>query len=266
LQQVIMNLITNAAEAIGDRPGDVILTTGTTQVDRAELETYHLAGDVGAGNYVLLQVADTGSGMTPATLQRIFDPFFTTKFTGRGLGLASVLGIVRSHNGAIRVTSEAGKGTTFRILLPAAGAAAARPAPVLANWTGGGTVLVVDDEAHVRQVAAAMLRQLGMDVLEASGGDEAVRHVREHRHEIGWVLLDASMPGLSAPDALRAMREIAPELAVVMMSGFGERELQERFRGMNLRGFLQKPFTFEDLSTKLSAWLGAGSVGKPKPS
>jgi PAS domain S-box-containing protein len=263
LQQVIMNLITNAAEAMGDRPGEVVLTTGTTPVTRAELATYHLAGDVKEGRYVFLEAADTGCGMPPETLQRIFDPFFTTKFTGRGLGLAAVLGIVRSHKGAIRVTSQVDKGTVFRILLPAGGRAAAAAPPAATVWSGSGTVLVVDDEPPVRQVAAAMLRELGMTVLEAGSGEAAVRQLRDHGAEVGWVLLDASMPGLSGAETLRALRQIVPRLVVVMMSGYGERELQERFRGQDVRGFLQKPFTFEDLSGKLNELLGHPVPGVP---
>jgi PAS domain S-box-containing protein len=255
LQQVVMNLVSNAAEAIGDQPGQVTLTTGLERVTREDLAAFHLAQDVPEGEYVTLDVTDTGAGMAPGTLDRIFDPFFSTKFTGRGLGLAVVLGIVRSHKGAIRVRSQPGGGTSFRVLLPPAPqpAPAQDPAPV--DWRGSGTVLVVDDDAAVREVAALMLRQLGLTALEAGSVAKALDVLKLHAGDVHWALLDAGMPGPDGAGAVRALRDVVPDLTVVVMSGHSERELLERFSGMNIRGFLQKPFTFDDLQSKLAEWL-----------
>ncbi|HEX7926067.1 MAG TPA: PAS domain-containing protein, partial [bacterium] len=169
IQQIVMNLITNASEAIGDAPGAIHLTTGQVIADRTYLATGYLADAMPEGEYVFMEVTDTGTGMTDEVKARIFDPFFTTKFTGRGLGLAAVLGIVRSHHGSIHIHSDPGKGSTFRVLLPAApGATPAAKAPqsaASATWRGSGTVLVVDDEPVVRSVLQRQLSSLGFQVV-----------------------------------------------------------------------------------------------------
>ncbi|MCX5768755.1 MAG: PAS domain S-box protein, partial [Candidatus Hydrogenedentes bacterium] len=211
LHQVIMNLITNASDAIGDEPGVISISTRTIKADRTYLSKTFLNDNLGDGLYVCLEVSDTGCGMDATTLQRIFDPFFTTKFAGRGLGLAAVLGIVRGHKGAIKVYSEPSNGTTFKILFPATAfdadgadgesGDAARAKNVLAGWQGSGTLLVADDETTARQVAKDALETYGFKVIGAVNGKEAVEMFQQHQDEIVAVLLDLMMPVMSGEEA-----------------------------------------------------------------
>ena len=250
LRQIVMNLVINASEAIGERSGIVALTTGLARLDQAYLATLHQADDLAPGDYVFLEVSDNGCGMDAATLARIFDPFFTTKFTGRGLGLAAVLGIVRGHRGAIKVYSEPGRGTTFRILLPCADgpADAGEPAaPAGPAWRGRGTVLVVDDEETVRAVSARMLEHCGFTVELAPDGREAVERFRQAPARYDLVLLDLTMPHLDGEETFRQLRHLRPGVRVLLMSGFNQQEAVSRFTGKGLAGFLQKPFEADAL-------------------
>jgi CheY-like chemotaxis protein len=190
--------------------------------------------------------------MTPAVMARIFDPFFSTKFTGRGLGLAAVQGIIRIHKGAIRAASEPGRGTAFRALLPCAAELAGAPAgepPPQAGWQGDGTVLVVDDEETVRTVASRMLESLGYRVVQAVDGQEAVERFRAAPDQFSWVLLDLTMPRLDGEQAYAEMKRLRPDVRVVLMSSYTEREVGPRFAGKELAGFLQKPFPLSALLT-----------------
>jgi two-component system, cell cycle sensor histidine kinase and response regulator CckA len=252
VRQVIMNLLTNAGEALGGAGGRVTIATGTTRADAG-------TADLPPGLYVTCSIADTGCGMDEATLQKIFDPFFTTKFTGRGLGLAAVLGIMRGHQGAVRVVSEPGLGTTFTLLFPAASrpaeSVAAAPAPAVA-WRGEGTALVVDDDESCRSVARAMLEHAGLQVLTARDGGEALAVLRAHGPTISVVLLDLLMPGMDGETAYREMRRQEPGLRVVLMSGYNEQDVTSRFAGQDRVRFLQKPFRAADLWTLLQETLG----------
>jgi PAS domain S-box-containing protein len=252
IRQIVMNLVTNAADAIGNKEGRIAVTTGTVAADRAYLAQTYLAPDLPEGCYVFLDVSDTGAGMTPEVQKRIFDPFFTTKFAGRGLGLAAVLGIVRAHHGALKVYSEPGKGTTMRLLLPAARRAAepAEPRPAI-PWRGQGLALVVDDEPAVRDVAARLLQELGFDTLPARDGAEAVEIYRREAGRVRLVLLDLTMPLMDGEETFRALRTVNPAATVVLMSGFTQQESMERFAGMGLAAFLQKPFSLEVLRETL---------------
>jgi PAS domain S-box-containing protein len=250
VRQIIMNLVLNASEAIEDRPGRIRITTGTMTADRAYLSATHLAPDLPPGRYVFLEVSDTGRGMSRETQSRIFDPFFSTKFTGRGLGLAAVIGIVRSHRGALRVESEEGRGSTFRLLLPASThatrAEAASRTPEQA-WRGTGVALVIDDEPAVRHVAQRMLGAFGFEVVTAASGQEALARLRERPQAFAVVLLDLTMPGMSGDETYQHLRTIRTDLPVVLMSGFSHQEAAARFDGHVLAGFLQKPFRLERL-------------------
>jgi CheY-like chemotaxis protein len=244
IQQVVMNILLNASEAAGDSPGRVRIRTGLT-ARTAEQFSPHLQTIVAPGSYAFLEVRDNGSGMTPETLKKIFDPFFTTKFTGRGLGLAAVLGIIKGHQGDIEVETETGQGATFRVLLPAvqsAAAATGAAAGATAAPAAGQTVLVVDDEEIVRNVASAALGRGGFRVLTAGNGAEALDLLRAEP-AISLVILDLTMPVMSGEQALPLIQELRPGLPIVLSSGFSEAEIARRFNSAGLAGFLQKPYT-----------------------
>ena len=250
IRQVIMNLIINASEAIGNKSGVVSLTTGYIECDKGYLTDTHLDEDLVEGPYVFLEVGDTGSGMDADTVQRIFDPFFTTKFTGRGLGLAAVLGIVRGHNGAIKVYSESGKGTTFKLLFPALGAPAQQQAlesELDVNWKASGTILLVDDEDALRSLGKRMLERIGFTVISARDGREALTIYREKTSEIACVLLDLTMPHLDGEETFRELRRINAGVNVILTSGYNEQDVVQRFSGKGLIGFIQKPYKMSNL-------------------
>ena len=258
IRQVIMNLVINASEAIGDKSGVITLSTGMTWIDRNYLQGTLMDPDLPDGDYVFLEVADSGCGMSPESKARIFDPFFTTKFTGRGLGLAAVLGIVRGHKGTLKVYTEPGRGTTFKLLFPAVkGAAEATNAAVTAQsaWHAAGTVLVVDDEESIRSTASRMMRVVGLTPVIASDGREAVEIFRAEPGRFHLVLLDLTMPHLDGAQTFTELRRIRPDVTVVLMSGFNAQEALIPFNGKGLAGFLQKPFTFSSLKTVIQSVL-----------
>ncbi len=260
IRQILMNLITNASEAVGDKSGVVSITTGMVEATREYLQTVYMSGELAEGYYVFLEVSDTGCGMDEETQSKLFDPFFTTKFAGRGLGLAAVLGIVRGHRGAIKVYSEPGEGTTFKVLLPCG----EQPAPPVGvegvepaeAWKGSATVLVVDDEETVRNIAKRMLEKIGFTVLTAADGREAVEVFGEHPDEIATVLLDMTMPHLNGEETFRELRRIRPEVRVILSSGYNEQEATNRFTGKGLAGFIQKPYEYSKLVAEFRGVLG----------
>jgi two-component system cell cycle sensor histidine kinase/response regulator CckA len=260
IRQVVMNLITNASEAIGEISGVVTLSTGVMDCDEAYLQG--VVGDSEShpvGQYVFVEVSDTGCGMDPDTMARIFDPFFTTKFTGRGLGLAAVMGIVRGHKGALRVYSEKGRGTTFKILFPAysqppKGLEALEV--VATDWHGKGLILLADDEESIRSMGRHLLERAGFEVLTASDGGEAVDLYQRHHEVVRLVVLDMTMPHMDGEACFRELRRIAPEVRVIMTSGYNEQDVVERFVGKGLAGFVQKPYKAADLLPKIREALG----------
>jgi PAS domain S-box-containing protein len=252
LQQVVMNLLINAGEAIAPgKSGTVVLRTGVHSVEAHSAQSASAQGNLPPGAYVVLEVEDTGAGMDPATLARIFDPFFTTKFTGRGLGLAAVLGIVRSHNGLLQVDSEPNKGSTFRILIPVtsdrAPEAAAAPASRSRKSRAAELILFVDDEEIVRDVGKAALERDGFSVLLAGNGSEALDVYQRLGHEIVAVVLDLTMPVMGGEETLRRLKALRPNARVVLTSGYNDVEVAHQFAGKRLAGFLQKPYTAEAL-------------------
>jgi len=253
MQQVVMNLVINAAEAIGERSGTISLRTGRATIT-ADEEAAPFTGEPPApGEYVVLEVTDDGCGMDPETTARVFDPFFTTKATGRGLGLAAVHGIVRSHHGALRIVSAPGGGTTFRVLLPAsASPAETRRSEATPALEGGGLVLVVDDENLLRRAARQIIEHFGYGAIEAEDGYAAIEIFRERSREIAVVLLDMTMPGMSGEETFHELRRIRPDACVVLSSGFNELEATRRFSGAEFAAFLQKPYTAEQLAQCLA--------------
>jgi PAS domain S-box-containing protein len=251
LQQVIMNLVLNASEACEGKQGLVTITTGRESVKRTAQPSAHLGLDILEGHFAFVEVKDNGAGMTPQTQARMFDPFFTTKFTGRGLGLSAVLGIVRAHSGGVGVESELGRGTTFRVLLPVATWAPDVPRAVSAAAIvqGTGTVLVVDDEEVVRTVATRILQSLGFSVLTANDGQACVDALRGAQQSFVAVLMDLTMPRLDGVAALEQLRQLGVKVPVILMSAYDEQDAVGRLSGT---GFLQKPFTSEMLSDALA--------------
>jgi PAS domain S-box-containing protein len=255
IRQIIMNLVLNAAEAIGSQPGRIRITTSAVTLRDGDLPDALPAGTHLAGAFVRLEISDNGSGMAPDVLQRIFDPFYTTKFAGRGLGLAAVLGIVRSHDGALTVHSDVGLGSTFRVYLPATAGApvatipttSAVPAPA-----GSSTVLVADDEDSVRALITALLRRVGYTVVAVETGDEALRRFTAEPDRFQLALLDITMPGIDGLSALRRMRELRPALPCVILSGHSEQDAAGPFGGTGATTFLQKPFEIADLMQALA--------------
>ncbi len=252
IRQIIMNLVINASEAIGDDSGVIAISTGCMECDEPSLKELWLTDAIPAGEYVFLEVADSGCGMDEDTLARIFDPFFTTKFTGRGLGMAAVLGIVRGHRGAIKVQSEPGKGSFFKVLFPAGSRQAEQPNGVdgAETWRGSGVALLVDDEETVRSIGGEMLLELGFEVVMASDGNEALEKFKA-RPEIGVVILDLTMPRMGGEHCFRELRRLDPNLRVIMSTGFSEQEIAQKFAGMGLAGFVQKPYNFSVLRDAL---------------
>jgi len=254
LRQIVMNLVINAADAIGERTDGHIEVRTFMRVLAPEFFADAVQSPARkGGTYVGLEVSDNGGGMSPEILKRIFEPFFTTKFSGRGLGLAAVLGIVQSHRGALFVESTPGKGTVFRLFLPGSALPAQDPGPAPAGRPPSlrGTVLVVDDEASVRLVAIKALRATGLEVIEAGDGQEALQTYRERAADINLALLDLTMPGLSGEETLRQLRALAPTVPVVIMSGYSEGEIMARCANLGVSGYLAKPFEVSDLVTRL---------------
>ena len=254
LRQVIINLVTNASEAIGERSGVVTMSTGTVKVRLDQLKHWYVAGTLPPDLSVYLDVRDTGCGMTDETLPKIFDPFFTTKFTGRGLGLAALLGIVRAHGGAVAVKSQPGRGTHFRLLFPSAlpKELENKKASVTdLDWRGTGTILVVDDEEDVRIASKLILEEIGFRVMTAEDGRAGLAEFQEHRHDITVVLLDLTMPHMNGQELLKEIREINQGIPVILSSGYTEEDALKRFSGTGINGFIQKPYQVEALIDKI---------------
>ena len=260
IQQVVMNLIVNASEALGEDTGTITVSAGSVECDRSSLRGMLLGERLREGRYVYLEVTDSGCGMDEETLTKIFDPFFTTKFTGRGLGLPTVLGIVRGHRGAISVRSGKSAGTTFRVIFPASMCPAEliAEAPVQSgDWQGSGTVLLVDDEEMVRSVAKRMLEHLGFGVLLAADGAEAVEMFRSWQQPIACVILDLTMPRMDGVETLAALRAVSGDVPVILSSGYSEHDVSNRFAGKGFAGFIEKPYRLATLEDKIRSALGA---------
>jgi PAS domain S-box-containing protein len=259
LQQVIMNLVLNGAEAIGAAGGSVVVLIGPRQVDELCLRTVLAGSLLAAGRYTVLEVRDTGCGMDEATQAKIFDPFFTTKFSGRGLGLAAVMGIVREHRGALKVYSAPGQGSTFKVLFPVL----TEPAPALRgdesaqSLRGSGHILVADDEELIRTFAKAALEHFGYTVTLARDGREAVNLFDRSPDAFDLVFLDLTMPVINGEEVFRHLQTARPGLPVLLSSGYNENAAVRQFAGKGLAGFIQKPYSTRSLAERIKATLSS---------
>ena len=246
LRQVVMNLITNASDALGETSGMISISTGIRFIQRIEMIDYLLKDNITDGEYSFLEITDTGCGMNSDALQRIFDPFYTTKFTGHGLGLAAVIGIVRSHRGTLAVDSTPGSGTTFRVYFPVIKelpqSAASEAKPPIDTLGRGGLYLVVDDEETTRVVAAEMLRHFGYEVIVACDGREGVEKFKLHADRLCGVILDMTMPIMDGEEALKEMAEFNGKVPVILSSGYCEQDITDRVEKRAVAGFIQKPY------------------------
>jgi two-component system cell cycle sensor histidine kinase/response regulator CckA len=261
IRQVVMNLITNASEALGEKDGVITITTARVRLGRNSLTKRGL--DLPAGTYLRVEVKDTGCGMADEIQARIFDPFFTTKFTGRGLGLAAVQGIVRDHGGATNILSAPGQGTCFQVFLPCLDQPV-RYAPaigILASaadaGSASGTVLMVEDEETLRIAVSKRLRKRGFAVIEANDGAVAVDLFRANKPDVGVVLLDMTLPGMGGREVLAELRAIRPDVKVVLTSAYSRETAAPMFEASQVSGFIRKPYHFGDLLQLLSVTLSS---------
>ncbi|MFQ5518389.1 MAG: response regulator, partial [Mariprofundus sp.] len=259
MQQIVLNLITNASEAIEGKSGVISIATGAMQVDADYLNGCIGSGTIEPGRYISLEISDTGCGMDAETQKKIFDAFFTTKFTGRGLGMSAMLGIVKGHQGALRIYSEPGDGTTIKIIFPISDEQVARAEPLrdtAPKWVFSGTALVIDDEETVREVASVMLEEVGFEVITANDGVEGVEIFSQNRDKVELILLDMTMPKMGGEACFSELRRIQPDVKVILSSGYNEQDATSRFAGKGLAGFIQKPYAPEALVEKLQEILG----------
>jgi PAS domain S-box-containing protein len=264
IQQLVMNLVLNGAEAIGeDQTGVVAVTTGIQRVTDAYIQQILGGQEILAGNYVSLDVSDTGCGMNEATVARIFDPFFTTKFAGRGLGLAAATGIVRGHKGILKVHSVPGKGSSFRVLFPAS---EGQPISGRCDFDekdlkGSGTILVIDDEEVVRRAARSALEHYGYTVILAENGKDGLELLNNLDYAVDLVVLDMTMPGMSGEETLDHLRAIRRALPVVLSSGYNEAEAMRTLTAKGLAGFVKKPYSASRLAEQIKIALTSRPVG-----
>ncbi|HEY3838356.1 MAG TPA: PAS domain S-box protein [Bryobacteraceae bacterium] len=251
LRQILINLLTNASDALNDKPGSIDVKTGSLWIGENEYPVVGSQSTLAPGEYVFLEVADTGCGMDQDTLARIFDPFFTTKFTGRGLGLAAVMGIVRGHSGTLDVQSKPGEGSRFRVFFPTGHSSAPPRIDHVESdwrkWTAQGVVLVVDDEPLVRQLAAETLKRAGLTVITAVDGPDGIRQFKANISVIRTVLLDMTMPGMNGIEVFQQIAEIASDVKVFLCSGYNMQDLDKLLGLDGLAGFLRKPYLPHEL-------------------
>jgi len=252
IQQHVMSVVTNALEAIGPEEGVITISTDLVDCDDAFLQSPFVDEILPEGKYISFEIADTGPGMDEQTLSQIFDPFFSTKFTGRGMGLAALMGIVRRHKGTIKVDSTPGEGTRFTVLIPISEPAIAQTQNNLdtpSEWSGTGTALVVEDEPVVQELTKALLESAGFKVLTAADGQQGVDLFRDHAEDLSVVILDMMMPVMGGHQAFNEMRAINDKVPVICFSGYNDAETADLFADMEPAGFIQKPFRIDNFMT-----------------
>jgi len=252
IRQVVMNLIINASEAIGDAQGEIRISLARAEIREGQSEKDHLDLPIPPGIYVCLEVDDNGSGMDDETKQRLFEPFYTTKFSGRGLGMSATLGIITAHKGALQFSSQRGQGTTFRIFLPLQLNVPpenhnAKHVASSERWQGGGTILLAEDDDQVRMIARIMLGELGFSVIEASDGKMALELYRKNAAVISIVMTDIGMPVIDGYTLFRELKMIKPDLPIIISSGFGDISVTTKIPRKEIAGLVCKPFHFDHL-------------------
>jgi signal transduction histidine kinase/ActR/RegA family two-component response regulator len=264
LTQIVMNMIINASEAIGEVQGEIRVSLKKIAVKDEQLVRDHQDRTIPSGGYVCLEITDTGCGMDNEIRQRIFEPFYTTKFTGRGLGMSAVLGIISSHGGALQLFSQPEEGTTFRVYLPAqeSGPAEVEPAPQASPllWQGSGTILLVEDEELIRIIAGAMIRKLGFSVIEASNGREALELYQLNAADITLVITDMGMPVMDGYALFRELKKLKPELPIIISSGFGAVDVTSRIDRDDIAGLIGKPYNFDNMREVLKSVVGDARI------
>ncbi len=264
LRQVALNLLINAAEAIGDDAGQISIQTGTVASDQIDLSNAVVAPDVLADcEFALLEVTDSGCGISEEDQKKIFDPFFTTKFTGRGLGLSAVIGIIKANKGVMKISSSVGHGTTFALLFPKQETPQEpAPSPIIdketfdTHWRPSGAILIVEDEEVIRELSATILQDMGYKTLCAEDGLEGLNMFREHAADIAAVILDLNMPNMNGKEAFDEIRKLDPEIPIILASGYSEEDVIRKFTEKSHNtGFLQKPFMVDTLEEKLRTFL-----------
>ena len=256
-----MNLIINASEAIGKEQGEVrvSLTKTSVQVGQAEID-YH-GKVIPTGRYACIEVTDSGCGMDEETKWRIFEPFYTTKFTGRGLGMSAVLGIINSHCGALQLFSQPGQGTTFKVYLPlhrgdSPGEDSELQTIESKPWQGEGTILLVEDEDPIRLIAKTLLQKFGFTVLDAVNGKEALEIYKYNAQEITLVLTDIGMPIMDGYALFYELKMLNPKLPIIISSGFGEGDVTSRIAREDISSIINKPYNPNQLREVLKNVLG----------
>lgn len=252
LSQIIMNFVINASEAIGEAQGEIIVSLAKTVITEGPSEKDYQGKEIHSGDYVCLEVTDNGCGMDDETKRRIFEPFYTTKFTGRGLGMSAVLGIVTSHEGALQVYTQLGHGTTFKVYLPVQSKISFEDNPQLQTsklepWQGSGTILLVEDEDQVRLIAKNILQKMGFSVIEAANGMVALELYHKNSAEISLVLTDLGMPIMDGYEMFGELKKISPELPIIISSGFGDAVVTSRIPRKDLAGLISKPYNHSQL-------------------
>ena len=258
IRQIVMNLIINASEAVGDAQGEIrISLTKTMRTEKQPDKDYH-GKTIPPGEYICLEVTDTGCGMDEETKWRIFEPFYTTKFTGRGLGMSAVLGIIMSHKGALQLFTQPSHGTTFRVYLPCGENGAESQIDIAPSelWLGSGTILLAEDEEPIRKLARVLLKKLGFDVIEASNGREALELYQKNAADITLVITDMGMPVMDGYHLFHELKQLAPNLAIIISSGFGDTEVSTRIRAEDIAGSIRKPYNFDQLRDVLKSVVG----------
>jgi signal transduction histidine kinase len=271
LRQAVMNLVLNAGEAIGDAAGTITLRTGQVEATRDFFASCYFHGETRQGAFVFVEVEDTGCGLPEGRLEQLFDPFFSTKQEGRGLGLAVVAGIVRAHHGAVRVRSGSGRGTCLTLYFPLAeietgrttapgGTVAAGPVAPVGDGAAvahGRVVLLVDDQPMIREMIETMLRLYGYEVVSAATGAEGIALFQRHRERIGLLIQDWSLPDMTGETVIQAVRGAAPDLPILVASGYLAEDILQRLSGYRIAGYIQKPFEMKRLLVAVERWVSA---------